>query len=51
MHWSYDLICLEGPSQALHIFIRKYEIPEYKVMDLPISSILKMHRKPETSLA
>lgn len=45
----YDLLCLEGLAQALRIFIGKDEVPDYKVRDLPVSSMLKMHVKPETS--
>lgn len=45
----YDLLCLEGLAQALRIFIGKDEVPDYKVLDLPVSSMLKMHVKPETS--
>jgi phenylalanyl-tRNA synthetase beta chain len=46
----YDLLCLEGLAQALRIFIGKDEVPHYKVLDLPVNSMLKMHVKPETSL-
>lgn len=45
----YDLLCLEGLAQALRIFIGKDEVPDYKVRDLPVSSMPKMHVKPETS--
>lgn len=45
----YDLLCLEGLAQALRIFIGKDEVPDYKVRDLPVSSMLKMLVKPETS--
>ena len=40
---SYDLIGLEGLSQALCIFIGKDGVPNYKFLHLPINSILKMH--------
>ncbi|XP_057821359.2 phenylalanine--tRNA ligase beta subunit, cytoplasmic isoform X1 [Cryptomeria japonica] len=46
----YDLLCLEGLAQALRIFIGKEKVPNYKVMDIPVNSMLKMHVKPETSL-
>lgn len=46
----YDLLCLEGLAQALRIFLGKDEVPNYKVLDLPVNSMLKMHVKPETSL-
>lgn len=45
----YDLLCLEGLAQALRIFIGKDGVPDYKVRDLPVSSMLKMHVKPEAS--
>ncbi|XP_058067628.1 phenylalanine--tRNA ligase beta subunit, cytoplasmic [Magnolia sinica] len=45
----YDLLCLEGLVQALRIFIGSDKIPEYRVVDIPIKSMLKMHVKPETS--
>ena len=44
---SYDLLGLEGLAQDLCIFIGKDDVPNYKFLDLPINSMLKMHVKPE----
>ncbi|KAK9926203.1 hypothetical protein M0R45_023445 [Rubus argutus] len=46
----YDLLCLEGLSQALRIFEKKEEVPEYKLANISKESMIKMHVKPETSL-
>eukprot|EP01018_Ginkgo_biloba_P034120 Gb_05062 [translate_table: standard] len=46
----YDLLCLEGLAQALRIFTDKEEVPNYRVLDMPVDCMLKMHVKPETSL-
>lgn len=46
----YDLLCLEGLAQALHIFEERQDIPTYTVADISHESMLKMHVKPETSL-
>ncbi|CAI9114782.1 OLC1v1015583C1 [Oldenlandia corymbosa var. corymbosa] len=45
----YDLLCLEGLSQALRVFNGLEPIPEYKVAGIDEASMLKMHVKPETS--
>ncbi|PRQ16427.1 putative phenylalanine--tRNA ligase [Rosa chinensis] len=46
----YDLLCLEGLSQALRIFEKKDEVPQYKLANVSKESMMKMHVKPETSL-
>uniref|UniRef100_A0A2P2MTQ4 PhenylalaninetRNA ligase beta subunit cytoplasmic n=1 Tax=Rhizophora mucronata TaxID=61149 RepID=A0A2P2MTQ4_RHIMU len=46
----YDLLCLEGLSQALRIFNKQDEIPTYTVAEINKESMIKMHVKPETSL-
>ena len=45
--YSYDLLGIEGLAQDLCIFIGKDDIPNYKFLDLPINSMLKVHLKPE----
>ncbi|KAL1534156.1 phenylalanine--tRNA ligase [Salvia divinorum] len=45
----YDLLCLEGLSQALRIFAGLDPIPTYTVATISKESMLKMHVKPETS--
>ncbi|XP_077222376.1 tRNA synthetase beta subunit family protein [Tasmannia lanceolata] len=45
----YDLLCLEGLSQALRIFGGMDKIPNYTLVDIPPKSMLKMHVKPETA--
>ncbi|XP_050379223.1 phenylalanine--tRNA ligase beta subunit, cytoplasmic [Argentina anserina] len=46
----YDLLCLEGLSQALRIFEKKQEVPQYKLANISKESMMKMHVTPETSL-
>ncbi|XP_004299260.1 PREDICTED: probable phenylalanine--tRNA ligase beta subunit-like [Fragaria vesca subsp. vesca] len=46
----YDLLCLEGLSQALRIFEKKEEVPQYKLANISKETMMKMHVKPETSL-
>lgn len=45
----YDLLCLEGLSQALRIFDGLDPIPNYTVVNISKESMLRMHVKPETS--
>ncbi|KAH6821541.1 tRNA synthetase beta subunit family protein [Perilla frutescens var. hirtella] len=45
----YDLLCLEGLSQALRIFNGLDPIPTYTVANISKESMLRMHVKPETS--
>uniref|UniRef100_A0A7N0URX8 phenylalanine--tRNA ligase n=1 Tax=Kalanchoe fedtschenkoi TaxID=63787 RepID=A0A7N0URX8_KALFE len=45
----YDLLCLEGLSQALRVFIGKDEIPMYSLANISKDSMLQMHVKQETS--
>ena len=45
----YDLLCIEGLSQALRIFEKKQEVPQYKLADISKGSILKMHVAPEVA--
>ncbi|KAJ4702987.1 phenylalanine--tRNA ligase beta subunit, cytoplasmic-like [Melia azedarach] len=46
----YDLLCLEGITQALRIFNKQQEIPKYTVANISKNSMLQMHVKPETAL-
>ncbi|OWM74554.1 hypothetical protein CDL15_Pgr005133 [Punica granatum] len=45
----YDLLCLEGIAQALQIFNRQEEVPNYTVAAIPKESMLRMHVRAETS--
>ncbi|KAH6836025.1 tRNA synthetase beta subunit family protein [Perilla frutescens var. hirtella] len=45
----YDLLCLEGLSQALRIFNGLDPIPTYTAANIGKESMLRMHVKPETS--
>ncbi|KAK6925188.1 tRNA synthetase, B5-domain [Dillenia turbinata] len=46
----YDLLCLEGLSRALRVFVGLDEIPTYTVANVSKNNMHKMHVKPETSL-
>ncbi|KAK3440690.1 hypothetical protein EUGRSUZ_B00970 [Eucalyptus grandis] len=48
MH-RYDLLCLEGLAQALRVFNKQEETPQYSLRNISRGSMLKMHVKPETS--
>lgn len=45
----YDLLCLEGLAQALRVFNKQEETPQYSLRNISRGSMLKMHVKPETS--
>ncbi|KAK4773371.1 hypothetical protein SAY87_028390 [Trapa incisa] len=45
----YDLLCLEGLAQALRVFNKQEDVPNYSVAEISKVSMLKMHVKPETS--
>lgn len=49
MH-RYDLLCLEGLVQALHIFNGREEVPSYTLADIGRESMIKMHVKPEVTI-
>ncbi|XP_047325904.1 phenylalanine--tRNA ligase beta subunit, cytoplasmic [Impatiens glandulifera] len=44
----YDLLCLEGLAQSLRIFLGFDQIPTYKLANISVESMLKMHVKSET---
>ncbi|KAK6921108.1 tRNA synthetase, B5-domain [Dillenia turbinata] len=46
----YDLLCLEGLSRALRVFVGLDEIPTYTVANISKNDMHKMHVKPETNL-
>lgn len=46
----YDLLCLEGLSQALRIFEKKEEVPQYKLANISKETMMKMHVKPEVAM-
>ncbi|KAL2608030.1 hypothetical protein R1flu_026603 [Riccia fluitans] len=46
----YDLLCLEGLSRSLRIFLSKEDVPDFRLSDMSGRAMQKMTVKPETSL-
>ena len=46
----YDLLCLEGLIQALRVFGKKEEAPEYRLANISNESMIKMQVKQEVSI-
>lgn len=43
----YDLLCLEGLAQALRVFNKQEDTPQYSIRNISKGSMVKMHVKPE----
>lgn len=46
----YDMLCLEGISRALNIFKGREDLPNFRLSNVPRSSMERITVKPETAL-